>query len=119
MSDAIKAWWGTRPLYEFDIPAALQEVAGGKAVGLVQLQVEDEVRITDLAEGNRSKLLMLQLRYTVATLDGRVLGKDSPEVEALIRSDQKVRNLLIAAYGTIAMPSDTEVNGFLASMRVR
>lgn len=119
MENSPKKWWGNRKVYEFDVPAKYVDLIGGKKIGMVQLTANDEIQASEMADGNRAKLAYINLRFSIATLDNRVIGRDSEEIEAMINKDAAFRSLLLMAQSQLTIPNEKDSTSFLSSMTIR
>lgn len=113
-----KNWWGKTPVAEYTFPEQIAEACGHRTVGMVPPTWEDEERATQVGGDNSMRTRNQLVRYGVATIDGRAVEQDGPEVQALFASDPRVRIMLVQAWLQTSSPSDADMAGFTKSRKV-
>ena len=112
----------TRPVFEYELP---EEIAGAdeyvkKSIGLVKLEMSEEIAASDRSAGNQARLAYSWARYALVEVDGRRLNKGEAEDETVLEHcDPQIRELILAAYADMSTTKDGVQKKFLASRKIK
>jgi hypothetical protein len=111
-----------RPVYEYDLP---EEIAGQdeyvkKSIGLVKLEMSEEIQAAERANGNQARLAYSWARFSLVEVDGRKLNKGEGEDETVLEHcDPSIRELILSAYADMSTTKEGVTKKFLASRKVK
>lgn len=111
-----------RPVYEYELP---EEIAGQdeyvkKSVGLVKLEMSQEIAASERAGGNQARLAYAWARSALVEVDGRRINKGEGEDESILEHcDPQIRELILSAYADMSTTKDGVTKKFLGSRKVK
>lgn len=106
-------------MHIFKIPAALVSL-GVSEVGLVELNMDEELTAIKRAHGDAVRLAYEYTKECVRFIDGQpVRTMDGSVDKALATMHPKIRALVMQGYGILHQPKDEENAAFQASHEVR
>lgn len=111
-----------RVIYEYDLPEEMvgQDDFVKKSIGLVKLEMSEEIAAAERANGNQARLAYAWARYALWEVDGRRLNKAEAEDETILeRTDPQIRELILAAYADVSTTKDGVSKKFLGSRKIK
>ena len=111
-----------RVVHEFSLPAEMVDTDEHvrRSIGLVKLEMSDEISAAERARGNQARLAYSFARMSLWEVDGRQVNKAEGEDETILqRCDPAIRELILLAYADISTAPDGASKKFLASRKVK
>lgn len=111
-----------RAVYEYELPEELagQDQYVKKSIGLVKLEMSEEIAAAERASGNQARLAYAWARYALVEIDGRRLKKEEAEDETILEHcDPQIRALILEAYADMSTAKDGAQKKFLASRKIK
>lgn len=111
-----------RVVYEYELPEELADKDEyiKKSIGLIKLEMSEEIAASERAGGNQAKLAYAWARYALVEVDGRPLKKAEAEDEAVLEhTDPVIRELILEAYADMSSAKAGVSKKFLASRKIK
>jgi len=123
-----------RAIYEYELPETTYNEDGSvkelglagqdeyikKSIGMVKLEMSEEVAAAERAAGNQARLAYAWARFSLVEVDGRKLNKAEAEDETVLeRTDPAIRELILTAYADMATAGDGVAKKFLGSRKIK
>ena len=107
-----------RVLFSFDIPETVK--GDVRSFGLVEITADEEILASRSAGGDKYRTAMELLKFAIREVNGKPVSiADGSADKALKGMLPKARQLLLAAYAEVHVPSEAESEDFLKTMRAR
>lgn len=123
MLDQLDKKRAARPIYEYTLPAefvALEDDYVKKSIGLVKLDMDEEIKATANIKGNQARLAYNFALLALVEVDGRPVNKGEGEEETILRNtDPVIRELILTAYTDMSTASEGATKKFLASKKIK
>jgi len=111
-----------RAIYVFDLPDGIrgQDSFIKESVGLVKLELAEEIRAGDRAGANMASMAYNMAKIALVEIDGRPLNKaDGEDDRVFDKCDPQIRQLIMEAHAELSTPMVGASKKFLASRRMK
>jgi hypothetical protein len=111
-----------RPVFEYTLPDEMkgQDEYVKQSIGLVKLEMSEEIAASERANGNQAKLAYAWARFSLVEVDGRKLNKAEAEDETILEHcDPQIRELILSAYADMSTTEAGVTKKFLGSRKMK
>lgn len=111
-----------RPVHTFKLPEDLVGIDEyiKESIGLVKLRMSEEIKASEIAASNQTRLAYAMMRMALVEVDGRKVNRAEGEDETILENtDPAIRELLILAFTAIASSKGDQAKKFLASRETK
>lgn len=123
VTDIKKQQQAKRAIYEYTLPEELQALDDTyvkKSIGLVKLEMSEEIAAGENAKGNQARLAYRMARFALWEVDGRRVSKGDGEDESILEhTDPQIREMILIAYTDMNTAEEAVAKKFLASRKIK